>query len=102
VGGHSAQPATATAIPPAKAPAKRSPFTAGSGAKGHAGAGCRQHQLVRRLRAHCLDEVIAATVHRDDDVRVECLDLRHDLTDVLGRGRPEMEAAYQSVDFANA
>src|SRR6516225_9388706 len=76
--GHSTQPA-ATAMPPAKAPASRSPFTAPSGAKRDAGAGCRQHQLVWRLRAHRLDEVVAAAVHRDVDVRIERLALGDDL-----------------------
>src|SRR5579871_3597788 len=102
--GHTSQPTAAAAMPPANAAAssslimRRAPAArrgAVSRAEGQTRAGGRHQQLLRHLRAHLADEVLAAAMHRHDDVRVELLDLADHLAEVVVRRRTEVEAADQ-------
>jgi hypothetical protein len=65
-------------------------------------AGRRHDQVLRHLSVDFLHEVQAAAVHRHDDVRLELLDLRDHLRQVVLRRRPEMETADDSVHLFDA
>src|SRR5262245_52078128 len=54
-----------------------------SGSEGQPAAGTGDEELAWHLFPHELDEVSAAAMHRDDHVRVQPPDLRHDLVEVL-------------------
>ena len=49
-----------------------------------------------------LREIRAAAMHRDDNVRVQLLDLADHLLDVILRCRTKMEAADQRMDLLHA
>src|SRR5690348_5084526 len=94
--GHSSQTAPAAAMPPANAAASTRRLTrsaparrggAASCPEGQARAGGRHQELVRHLRALLAAVILAAAVHRHDDVLIELLDLADHLAEVLVRRR---------------
>src|SRR6516225_2491228 len=58
-----------------------------SGAKREAAAGAAKHQFLRHLLAGEVDEVLPTTVHRQDMLQVELLQLGHDLAQIVVRRR---------------
>src|SRR5262245_66136518 len=104
--GHKNQPPTPSTTPPTKAASSRRQLigtTPGlSCAKGQAGAGRWLYELVWHRFANGADEVVAAAMHRDDDIGIEGLDLADHLLDVIVGRCPEMETADQSVHLLHA
>src|SRR3954462_9939677 len=62
-------------------------------AEDQAAAGRGVEDLARHLGARLQQEVQAAAMHRDENVRLELLDLGDHLLEIILRRRPEMKAA---------
>src|SRR5258708_11068246 len=73
-----------------------------SNAKRDAGAGGRGQNLAGHLPLRFLGEVEPAAMHRNQDVRIQLADLAYNLSEVIRRGRPEVEAAHDRVDLLDA
>src|SRR5215471_19423412 len=73
-----------------------------SGGKNEAAAGAAKYQFLGHLLHGEIDKILPAAMHRHHVLKLELLQFRHDLAQIVVRRREEVKAADQRVNLFDA